>query len=124
MLDFLGFKAPATFRGKSLRPLLTDKAVVNEHVFAGAAYTPAEKNPFFQYDSTIFSVRNERWKLIFERLHYSVGPQDAYELYDLKSDPQELVNVADKNPEAVAQLKKVLMNWLTEIEADKFKPQW
>ncbi len=124
LLDWLGCQAPPTFRGKSLRPLLTDQAVVNEYVFAGAAYTPAERNPFFQYDSVIYSVRNHRWKLIFERLHYSVGPQDAFEMYDLKSDPQELLNVADKNPETVTQLKKVLSNWLTDIKADKFKPQW
>ena len=124
LLDWLGCPAPPAFRGKSLRPLLTDQAVVNEYVFAGAAYTPAERNPFFQYDSVIYAVRNERWKLIFERLQYSVGPQDAFELYDLKSDPQELVNVADRNPEVMAQLKKVLLKWLSEIKAGKFKPQW
>lgn len=123
LLDLLGFAAPPTFRGKSLRPLLSDKAVINDYVFAGAAYTPAEKNPFFQYDSTIYSVRNDRWKLILERLHYSVGPQDMFELYDLRKDPEELVNVADKNPEVVAQLKKELLNWLSAIKADKYKPE-
>lgn len=123
LLDWMGLKAPATFRGKSLVPLLSGKQAVNDHVFAGAAYTPAEKNPFFQYDSTIYSVRDERWKLILERLHYSVGSQDNVELYELKKDPQELSNVAEKNPETLARMKKVLLEWLSGIQADKFKPE-
>lgn len=124
LLDFLGCESPRSFRGKTLRPLITEKTAVNRHVFAGSAFTPSERNPFFQHDSIIYAVRDERWKLIYERLSFSVGAQDSFELYDLKSDPEELVNVAERNPEALARLKGALVSWLTEIKADKYVPQW
>jgi arylsulfatase A-like enzyme len=124
LLEWLGCGIPPSFRGKSLHPLIAGNARVNEQVFAGSAFTPSDTNPLFQHQSVAYSVRNERWKLICERLQLSVGVQEQFELYDLKRDPQELVDVSRQNPAELATLKKALLAWLDTIKADKFKPNW
>jgi arylsulfatase A-like enzyme len=121
LLEMLGCEVPAVFRGKSLRPLLLRRTAVNERVFAGAAFTPSGRNPFFKYHSTIYGVRDLEWKLMLEKLFYSVGPEEHIELYNVRDDPQELIDVSSKNPERVAALKRALSGWLEEIKADAFK---
>jgi arylsulfatase A-like enzyme len=125
VLDLLGLPSPTSFRGKSLRPaMLGERGGINTHVFAGSAFSPSETNPFFRHESVLYAVRTDRWKLICERLQFSVGTQDQFELYDLKRDPQELLNAADKHPETVAELKRALLKWLEEINAREFRPSW
>jgi len=34
-----------------------------------------------------------------------------YELYDVRADPDELVNVADRHPDLVARLSEILLAW-------------
>jgi len=122
LLDLMGLKSPSSFRGKSLMPAVTNQMPVNDCVFAGSAFTPSEKNPFFQYNSTIVSARNEKWKLIVERVSLVPGPQDTFELYHLAEDPDELRNVADKNPEALKAMKAAINTWSQEIKAEKSVP--
>jgi arylsulfatase A-like enzyme len=122
LLEMVGCEVPGAFRGKSLRPLLTRATPVNERVFAGAAFTPSGRNPFFKYHSTIYGVRDREWKLIYEKLFYSVGPQEYFELYNVRQDPQELNDLSSRHPEQVAALKRALNGWLAEINADAFKP--
>jgi arylsulfatase len=123
LLEMMGLKSPASFRGKSLMPLIATGGAVNDYVFAGAAFTPSEKNPFFRYNSTIVSARSQKWKLIAERVSLVPGPQDSFELYDLAKDPEELRNVAAQNPEALKELKTAINNWSQEIKAERFVPQ-
>jgi arylsulfatase A-like enzyme len=122
LLSLLGLKSPDDFRGKSLLPLIRGNPPVNRHVFAGAAFAPSDKNPFFHHPSVIISARDQQWKLIMERLSYSAGPQDSWELYDLKKDPDELTNLAEKRPEAVRELRQAIRNWLKDIKAESFAP--
>jgi choline-sulfatase len=124
LLDLLGLPSPGSFRGKSLRGAMLGERGPNKHVFAGSAFSPSESNPFFRHESVLYAVRTERWKLICERLQFSVGTQDQFELYDLKSDPQEISNAAEKNPEMVAELKGTLLQWLDETKAREFRPAW
>jgi arylsulfatase A-like enzyme len=123
LLDLMGLPAPTSFAGKSARQAATSGATLNSMVFAGSAFTPNEKNPFFHHNSIIYSVRNERWKLIWERVSYSVGTQDHFELYDVKADPQELKNLVQNQPQVVSELKAGIENWLREIKADAYLPK-
>jgi arylsulfatase A-like enzyme len=126
ILEWLGCgrQIPPSFQGKSLQPLLTGGGPVNRHVFAGSAFKPAERNPFFPHESVIYSVRNQRWKLIYEHVNHAAGPQDSFELYDLANDRDELKNRAEQNPNVLAELRSELLRWLSEIRADQFKPTW
>lgn len=72
---------------------------------------PARSELFFAYKKVQRAVRNDRWKLI----RY---PQiDRTQLFDLQSDPQETVNLAD-DPAHRGEL--VAMTALLEREAARF----
>lgn len=124
LLDLLGCAVPPSFRGQSLRPAIRDGKAVNAFVYAGSAFTPSAKNPFFRHSSVISSVRSREWKLIHERLAYSVGAEDHLELYDLRNDPQELTNVASQQTEKLQAMKTELLRWFTAIRANKYRPAW
>ncbi|MGI8605359.1 MAG: sulfatase-like hydrolase/transferase [Verrucomicrobiales bacterium] len=131
LLDFLGQPNPSEFRGKSLRPLLSKtgpgtqqvaEGAVNSHVYAGAAFYPSDRNPFFRHDSIIVAVRNEKWKLIAERLVLPDGPSDSFELYDLGKDSEELSNVAAQQFEVLGELKGRLRDWLRDLGSESVLP--
>ncbi|MFH0984841.1 MAG: sulfatase [Candidatus Omnitrophota bacterium] len=81
-------------------------------------------HPEDQYPLYDIGIRTKDWKLILRRnkafleemswwgfvskQKINIEPQ---ELYDLKKDPYEQVNVADQHPEIVDQLKKPLLKW-------------
>ena len=58
-------------------------------------------------------VRQGKWKLI---RFYTVNGY-RYELYNLKNDPGEWKNVADRKPDQVKQLDEILSNWLSATGA-------
>ena len=122
LLDLLGLESPSGFRGKSLRPLVEGGGAVNSHVFAGAAFRPSGRNPFFRDDSIIVSIRDMQWKLIAERLIRDEQPRDTFELYDLAADPEELKNVAAQQPEKLGELKAGLREWLRDIGSEGVLP--
>jgi arylsulfatase A-like enzyme len=57
------------------------------------------------------ALRTERYKLIL-----NLYPKDKEELYDLKTDPLEMKNVADQNKELVAELKRTLIQGMKQID--------
>ena len=59
------------------------------------------------------AVRDGHWKLI--RFYTPSG--NRYELYNLKRDPQEQKNLAEKRPEIVTQLDTELTQWLEKTGA-------
>ncbi len=84
ILDLAGVKQPASFQGKSLRPIVsrTDKGmnrdtVLIEHLWEFESIPPSE------------GVRTGQWKYF----RY-VNDKSLEELYDLKTDPQETTNLA------------------------------
>ncbi|MFP6675661.1 MAG: sulfatase/phosphatase domain-containing protein, partial [Pirellulaceae bacterium] len=65
-------------------------------------------------------VRTRRWKYIYY-------PEGFAELYDLKSDPQEMNNLAESGEfrEQVYKMKDHLLHWLTTAdEPDQIAPRW
>ncbi|MBL9115967.1 MAG: sulfatase-like hydrolase/transferase [Verrucomicrobiaceae bacterium] len=62
---------------------------------------------------------NLRWRYVVEGNHKLIlpwkanQPNDVVELYDLKSDPTETLNLAEKKADKVAELTKVIDAWWT-----------
>lgn len=102
LLDFANAKIPASMQGLSLKPLLTgkQKTLVRKYLY----YHYYE----FGKDHTVIphvAVRGERYKFIY---FYTVN---EWELYDLKTDPQELKNLihSPTHQRIVLQMKNELL---------------
>jgi arylsulfatase A-like enzyme len=82
--DYAQVPTPPVAEGKSLAPIVRGDATdVRPYLFA--AYRDWQR-----------MVRDKRWKLI----EYVVGDQHHTQLFDLSTDPDELVNLADKESSA------------------------
>ena len=85
--------------GVSLKPLFSDEIGVRERPLG------------FRYSKQRAWVDN-RYKLIVKDFS-----KPGYELYDLKSDPNESQNIADKNPEIVKKMAEELSVWNASVDA-------
>ncbi len=111
MLDFAGVRAPAQMQGRSFRAILeTGKEPAG---WKQAAYYRYWMHMAHHWNPAHFGIRTKTHKLIF---FYGCDMKGGnrtppgWELYDLRKDPKELVNVYDDPAcrEAIAQLKKQL----------------
>ena len=85
MLDLAGQPVPADMQGRSLAPVLRGESPADwrKAMYYRYYHDPGDHNTRMHY-----GVRTETHKLI----HY--WKKDAWELFDLKNDPQELKNLA------------------------------
>ena len=84
MLEFAGLPVPETIQGQSLMPLLEGK---NPRDWRDSVYYHYYEYSDFHTVSAHYGVRTDRYKLI--RFY---GAVDAWEFYDLKTDPTEIRN--------------------------------
>ncbi|MGF1582302.1 MAG: sulfatase-like hydrolase/transferase [Gemmataceae bacterium] len=83
--------------GKNMLPVLEGKAKrLHEHLFWSSG----------GYDGR-WAVRSGKWKL--------VTVKDKMELFDISADISEKTNLASKNPDQVARLKKLYDQWLDQM---------
>jgi len=88
LVDFAGATLPEGVEGKSLRPVIEGKSrKVRDVLYTG-------------YRDCMRSIRDDRWKLIRYPL------VDQTQLFDLRLDPRELNNLADK-PEHAANVARL-----------------
>lgn len=119
VLNLCGVDVPENVQGRSLVPLLKGQVKTHRHeVFI--EYAPNEEA----------AVRDERWKLIFERGKrrrrdgYDTGlplPGRTIRLYDLQTDPNEMHNVAAA-PENAERVHKMLADLAEHLRSTAREP--
>ena len=102
-LDLAGVPVPATMHGASLVPLLERREIA----WRDAIYYHYYESQATHRVPAMYGVRTDRHKLV---RYYEPG-ENAWELFDLVADPDELRNVVDdpKYAEVRAQLTKRLV---------------
>lgn len=108
ILAMANLPAPKQMQGKSFAPMLTGQAITNWRDKAFYEY-------YWEYDfpqtPTMFGVRTERYKYIFNH-----GVWDANELYDLQADPAEMNNlIRSPQHQGIAKnLRDQVWDWLEQ----------
>ena len=92
-----GVTAPASSEGRDLRPTLKDPT------------KPARPTMMFAYRNVQRAYRDERWKLI------RYPEVDRTQLFDLRNDPYEMTNLADK-PDQSARVRTMTSALLAEMK--------
>ncbi|MBI4876273.1 MAG: sulfatase [Acidobacteria bacterium] len=106
ILDLCGIKAPRPMQGQSWRPLVTGQnSAPRRDSFVYSMHGQEAAHP------TVKALRTERYKLVV-----NMNPADKAELYDLKSDPRELKNLADGNRALVADLRGKLVTEMKKLD--------
>ena len=122
ILDALSITPPAQFVGRSLRDTMTRDAPGAERAFAGSLFFPGI-NPYFPDATLIAALRTPEWKLIYEDIFKSPPDQNAKplssfldphkedvevrtQLFDIKNDPEELIDVSAQHPDIVETLRR------------------
>ena len=111
-LDIAGAKIPADMQGSSLVPLLRGQTPKD---WRTSIYYHYYEYPSVHMIPRHYGIRTERYKLMH---FYQFG--NEWELYDLKSDPDELQNLYGKKGtgKLAADLKKQLRGLQTNYEDD------
>jgi len=118
-LNYANTKIPETMQGKSFRQNLSGKTLSDwrqemyYHYWAHQAQRPSH-----------YGIRTHQYKLIYYYGLLNMGqkPEECWELYDLKNDPQEYVNQYD-NPgykEIIVNLKQQLKKLKEELKDPSF----
>jgi N-acetylglucosamine-6-sulfatase len=108
ILDFCGMPAPKQMQGRSWRPLATGSPNAGRRDCFLYSMYGAGADP---QTPTVKAIRTNRYKLIL-----SLNPADVEELYDLKSDPQEMKNLAGAGTQdQVRKLKERMLAEMREL---------
>jgi len=118
ILELLEIKYNGRFDGKSL-VMLFEEDIKNfrQFIYTEESYTQRK-----------FAIRTYKYKYIFapkkeEAICRFCGVihGDFEELYDLENDPEELINIADKNFKTKKELKRLLIKFTNKMEKQKIK---
>ncbi len=107
ILEAMGIDSGIAFDGRSLMPLMMGETRASESEFYITECTWMRKHGW----------RTPHWKLI-HALEPDFHFKPEVELYDLVSDPGELVNVAAQEPAVVALLEARMQAWIARREKE------
>ena len=111
--DIMGWPTPedAAWHGTSLLPVLQgDTDRVDDYVLVEAGEGGLQRDEF------LTAIEDGRWKLVHvPSEQYQRGMQQMeYELYEVRDDPMETVNIIGDHPDLAALMKQVLADRLRQ----------
>lgn len=101
LLQLLGVPAPSSYQGRSLVPLLEGKREPGRLAFSSSSTLGDSRR-----DPRMFSVQDERFKLIYD------ADTRALTLYDLAQDPDETHDASRRRPQDLKRLLRALSDHL------------
>lgn len=105
ILDMVGISAPDSMEGKSLVPYINGE--LNKPIYP---YLVAQECSQMMK----WAIRTDHYKYILSReVDYRGWPMR--ELYDLTVDPNEMNNLAEKEPEIAKELENTLEDWIARM---------
>lgn len=115
ILDFLGLEKPKAFQGSSLIPLMEGKGKEGVNLTGVISETVHNKGtvPTDGKGKRLTSYRTKEWKYIIDE---ETGQS---ELYDLRKDLEEKMNLVDKEPEKAAEFGLKIMSHIQMEEKSK-----
>jgi arylsulfatase A-like enzyme len=129
VMDIMGMKQeiPSTVEGRSLLPMMKDPSIPGyDHVFSSSSFVNVGDTDN-SVDSvmrraakaSMATVTTAEWTLI-----YDIEPGGS-ELYNLKSDPKQEVNVISKNMDVARELHAIFVKHLkdTHLKQEKLEPR-
>ncbi|MFV0545247.1 MAG: sulfatase-like hydrolase/transferase [Bacteroides sp.] len=110
LCDLAGLKTPSSVTGRSLKPVLDGKT--NKH----------RKDIFLAYSNQQRALVTADYKYII----YNVNGKITEQLFDLRKDSGELVNLVDRKPKKAAAYKSLLAQRMKENKdfCDLSQPLW
>ena len=99
--DLLGLKIKNKIDGTSLKSFFENTPVQEQHAYIENSPDPSTDNEF----GSFIGLRTSKFKFIRSRNK----SEKIICLYDLKNDPGEKNNIADKNPDIVQQMENLLI---------------
>tara|TARA_B100001093_G_scaffold76751_1_gene67665 strand:+ start:14401 stop:16020 length:1620 start_codon:yes stop_codon:yes gene_type:complete len=110
LLDMAGIEIPSEMQGKSFKGAFEG----NEINQRKSVYYHYYEWPIWHKVQPHYGIKTDRYKLM--HFYYSM---DEWELYDLKTDPNEMNNIyAQASPELIESLKKELQELRKEYKDD------
>ena len=128
VLEFLGIPVPSTVQGQSLWPLIEGRARnVHAYAFSGRYSRTAggrPRDPRAHQDATAFdgwvgtdqggepiTVTTEEWSYVYS------PAGNIRELYNLRADPDQRVNVVAAHPDVAKRFHAAFLDFMASIEA-------
>ena len=107
ILDYVGIKTPENFHGKSLKSLINEDRGNGRELIIGNSNKMRSEEDMMGKDIEGYWLRNEKY---FFRW---IKSEEETALYDMDTDPNNEVNLAEENSDIVNELKKEIDNWVS-----------
>lgn len=113
LVEAAGAKYPAEQQGKSIKPMEGSSLLASMTAASAAVEKPIERTLFWEHEGNA-AVRQGHLKLV------RAGANSKWELYDLRTDRTEQIDLAQKQPELAATLLEKWQTWAKRVAAKPF----
>jgi iduronate 2-sulfatase len=118
LLDLAGIPVPKGLQGETVTGLFDRSGSTRPRPAVMEKVGRKGTEPGVEYESVALLL--DGWKLIHHRVRPPARPE--FELFDHRTDPLDLRDVAARNPEVVARLTRELDAWRRMADAARLKP--